>query len=47
MHLGDIIYIIAIVLFIFMTFGIIKNFYKSKFDKNENRIDMKDKDDEI
>ena len=42
MSFGDILYIIAIILFVFITFGIIKNYYKSKFDDDGNRIDMKD-----
>ena len=46
MSFGDIVYIIAMILFVFITFGIIKNYYKSKFDEDGFRIDMKDKDDE-
>ena len=40
MSLGDILYIIAMILFVFMTFGIVKNYYKSKFDDEGRRIDM-------
>ncbi len=40
MAFGDILYIIAIILFVFITFGIIKNYYKSKFDDEGRRIDM-------
>ena len=40
MSFGDILYIIAIFLFVFMTFGIVKNYYKSKFDDEGRRIDM-------
>ena len=29
-------------LFVFITFGIVKNYYKSKFDEDGHRIDMKD-----
>lgn len=41
MSFGDILYVIAIFLFVFMTFGIVKNYYKSKFDEEGRRIDMK------
>jgi hypothetical protein len=44
MSLGDILYIIAIFLFVFMTFGIVKNYYKSKFDDEGRRIDMQEDD---
>ena len=40
MAFGDILYIIAIVLFTFLTFAIIKNYYKNKFDDKGRRIDM-------
>jgi len=42
MSFGDILYIIAMFLFAFITFGIVKNYYKSKFDDEGRRIDMKD-----
>ena len=42
MSFGDYIYILCVVFFVFITFGIIKNYYKNKFDENEERIDMKD-----
>ena len=42
MSFGDVIYVIAMVLFVFITFGIVKNYYKTKFDDDGNRIDMKD-----
>lgn len=32
MSFGDIVYIVAIIVFVFITFGIVKNYYKSKFD---------------
>lgn len=44
MSFGDILYVIAIFLFVFMTFGIIKNYYKSKFDEEGRRIDMQEDD---
>jgi len=40
MSFGDILYIIAMFLFVFITFGIVKNYYKSKFDDEGRRIDM-------
>jgi hypothetical protein len=42
MSFGDIVYIVAVVLFVFMTFGIIRNYYKSKFDDDGHRIDIHD-----
>ena len=42
MPFGDILYIIAMFLFAFLTFGIIKNYYKSKFDDDGHRLDMED-----
>jgi len=42
MSFGDILYIIAMFLFVFITFGIIKNYYKSKFDEDGHRMDMDD-----
>jgi hypothetical protein len=45
MSFGDILYIIAMFLFAFITFGIVRNYYKSKFDDEGRRIDMKDKTD--
>jgi len=42
MAFGDIVYIVVLILFIYLTFGIIRNYYKSKFDDEGHRIDMKD-----
>ena len=42
MSFGDIIYIIAIFLFAFMTFTIIRNNFLSKFDDQERRKDLID-----
>jgi len=42
MSFGDILYIIAIILFVFITFGIIRNYYKNKFNDKDQRIDMLD-----
>lgn len=42
MSFGDIVYIVAIIVFVFITFGIVKNYYKSKFDDEGKRIDMPD-----
>lgn len=40
MSFGDILYIIAIVLFAYLTFGIIRGYFKAKFDDEGRRIDM-------
>ena len=45
MSFGDILYIIAVFHFAFITFGIIRNYYKSKFNDNDERIDMLDVED--
>lgn len=45
MSFGDILYIIAMFLFAFITFGIVRNYYKNKFDDEDRRIDMQDKED--
>ena len=42
MSFGDYIYIIAIILFSFMTFTIIRNNFLSKFDEQERRKDLID-----
>ncbi len=42
MSLGDYLYIIAIILFSFMTFTIIRNNFLSKFDEQERRKDLLD-----
>ena len=42
MSFGDIVYIVAMILFVYMTFGIIRNYYKSKFDDEGHRVDMQD-----
>lgn len=44
MPIGDILYIIAVVLFSIMTFAIIRGNFRRKFDENGNRIDLKKKD---
>jgi len=44
MSFGDILYVIAIFLFVFLTFGIVRNYYKGKFDDEGRRIDMQDDD---
>jgi hypothetical protein len=44
MDLGEIIYSIVLVLFVYMTFGIIRNYYKSKFDESGQRLDMQEED---
>jgi len=40
MSFGDILYIIAIVLFAYITFGIVRGYFKAKFNDDGRRIDM-------
>jgi len=40
MSFGDILYIIAIVLFAYLTFGIVRGYFKAKFNDDGRRIDM-------
>lgn len=47
MSFGDILYIIAIFLFVFLTFGIVRNYFKSKFNEDGERIDMIEKKDTL
>ena len=42
MSIGDIFYIIAMVLFAFMTFIIIRNYFQMKFNDDGQRMDMLD-----
>lgn len=42
MSFGDIVYILAFVLFSLMTFLIIRNYFRSKFDDEGRRIDMQE-----
>ena len=44
MSIGDIFYVLAIVLFSFMTFVIIRGNFQRKFDEDGNRLDLKQKD---
>ena len=44
MSFGDIVYIVVLILFVYLTFGIIRNYYKSKFDAEGHRLDMEDED---
>lgn len=46
MSFGDILYVIAIFLFAYITFGIVRGYFKSKFDDEGRRIDMIDEDEE-
>jgi len=46
MSFGDILYIIAIFLFVYLTFGIVRGYFRAKFDDEGKRIDMLDKDKE-
>ncbi len=40
MPFGDILYIIAMVLFAYITFGIVRGYFKAKFDDKGRRLDM-------
>ncbi len=42
MSFGDILYIMAMILFSFMTFVIVRNYFRSKFDDKGRRHDMLD-----
>ncbi len=42
MSFGDILYVIAMFIFAYITFGIVRNYYKNKFDDEGRRIDMLD-----
>ena len=42
MSFGDILYIFAAALFAFMTFLIVRNYFRSKFDDEGKRIDMQE-----
>ena len=44
MSIGDIFYVLAIVLFSFMTFVIIRGNFRRKFDEDGNRHDLKRED---
>jgi hypothetical protein len=44
MSFGDIFYIVAVVLFSYMTFVIIRGNFQRKFDDDGNRLDLKNKD---
>ena len=46
MSMGDIFYIITIVLFSIMTFTIVRGNFQRKFDENGHRIDLKKKEEE-
>jgi len=43
MSIGDILYTLAIVLFSWMTFAIVRGNFQRKFDDEGNRIDLKEK----
>ena len=44
MTFGQIVYLMAFGLFAFMTFLIIRNYFRSKFNDEGKRIDMQDRD---
>jgi hypothetical protein len=43
MPIGDVFYIVAIVVFSYLTFAIIRGNFLRKFDKNGHRHDLKEK----
>jgi len=46
MSIGDIFYTVAIVLFSWMTFAIVRGNFQRKFDDEGNRIDLKEEKEE-
>lgn len=42
MSIGDVFYVIAMVLFVLITFVIIRNYYRNKFNDKGQRMDMVD-----
>ncbi len=44
MSFWDYLYIVAMFLFSYITFGIVRSYFKSKFDDEGRRIDMLDDD---
>jgi hypothetical protein len=42
MSFGDYLYIVAAILFAYMTFVIVRNYYSSKFNDKGQRMDMLD-----
>jgi hypothetical protein len=42
MSIGDIFYIIALILFVWITFAIVRNYYRNKFNEKGQRMDMLD-----
>ncbi|CAA6811048.1 MAG: Unknown protein [uncultured Sulfurovum sp.] len=43
MSIGEIFYVIAVILFSYMTFAIIRGNFQRKFDENGHRHDLKEK----
>jgi len=46
MSMGDIFYVIAMVVFSWMTFAIVRGNFQRKFDDEGNRIDLKEEKEE-
>jgi hypothetical protein len=46
MSFGDYLYIVVAILFSYMTFVIIRNNFRSKFDEEWHRKDLKEKEEE-
>ncbi|MBN2825753.1 MAG: hypothetical protein JXQ76_10535 [Campylobacterales bacterium] len=47
MSIGDIFYIISAIFFTLMTFAIIRNYYRNKFNDKGQRMDMLDENGEL
>ncbi len=47
MSFGDIVYIFAALLFAYMTFAIVRNNFRSKFDDEWRRKDLKEEEEEL
>ena len=46
MSFWDYLYVVAMFLFAYITFGIVRSYFKAKFDDEGHRLDMKDEEDE-
>ena len=46
MSIGEILYLMAALLFAYMTFVIIRGNFQRKFDDEGNRLDLKEKDED-
>jgi len=46
MNFWDYLYIVAVFLFAYITFGIVRGYFKAKFDDEGRRLDMLDEKDQ-